>query len=281
MAQGAVSIRDNVGAALRFARENWRFVLAVGGFAAAAQGLVLLFGLNPLWIVTVLLAVLAAHTALTSAALGLPRPFVNRLPGDSARVGAAMIILGALCAIVVLTVTFVAMSVLIAPYADEVRAAGEDRAAVRAITERALQSQPAALSWVSFLIAALLLALTTRFYLAAPASIERKRIVLFDSWRMTRGNFLRIVGARLLLLGPAFVFVGALQTLVAMALGAPSGDPLALINYANTNPAGFSGFYTVGIFLQVCLYSALEAGLSASFYRALSDIPATQGSTGA
>jgi len=251
----------------------------VAALAAGAQGLVFLLGLNLFWIGAVLVAVLAAHTALVSAALALPRPFFSRLASDSARVGVAMTMLGALCVIVFVMITFVAMSVLLAPYGEQVKAAGEDSAAVQAIMERALQSQPEAMSWMSVFAAVLLFALTTRFYLAAPASIDRRRIVLFDSWKMTRGNLLRITGARLLLLGPAFIFVSALQTLVAMAVGAPAGDPAALIGYASANPVGFGGFYTVSIFLQVSVYSALEAGLSASFYRALCIASATRAST--
>lgn len=264
-----ISTRDNVGAALRFARENWQFVLTAAAVAAGGQGLILLLGPSLIWMLAVIVAVVGAHTALTSAALGVPRPLTGRLPGDSARVGAAMAMIGFFLAIFFIMATFVAMSVLIAPYSVEVKAAGEDQVALRAIMDRAVQNDPGVITWTMAGGAVLLLALTTRFYLAAPATIDRQRITLFESWRMTRGNFFRIVGARLLLLGPAFILVSALQTLIAGALGVAAGDPVAMLSYSSGNPAGFALFYSVSIFLQITIFSALEAGLSANLYRSL------------
>lgn len=265
-----ISIRDTVGAALRFTRENWQFVVTVAGVAALGQGVFLLLGPNPLWMLAVLFAVVGAHTALTSAALDVPRPFTSRLAGDSARVALAMTAIGFFLAIMFVMLTFVAMSFLIAPYDAQVKAAGEDQAALQAIMTTALESQPHIMQWAMIVGAALVFAITTRFYLAAPATIYRQRLTIFESWRMTRGNFLKIIGARLLLLGPAFIFVQALQMLIAGVLGAPTSDPFAMLAFAQANMAGFAFFYTASIFLQILIFSALEAGLSAKIYRALS-----------
>jgi hypothetical protein len=117
--------------------------------------------------------------------------------------------------------------------------------------------------------AILVFALTTRFYVVAPATVDRRRITVFESWRMTRGNFLRIAGARLLLLAPAFILAWALQTLIARLLGAPSGDPIQVLQYSQSNAVGFAVFYTVSLFVQLAVVSALDAGLSASIYRRL------------
>jgi hypothetical protein len=267
-------IRDSVGAALRFVRENWRFVFSVAAIAAVGQGVILIAGPNLIWMLGLLVAVTGAHTALTSAALDIPRPFISRLGGDMARVAAAMALIGFFLAILFIMIMFVTMSVLIAPYQAEVLAAGEDQVAIQAILERAVAGQPHVTQGAMLVAAVLVFAITTRFYLAAPATIDRKRVTVFESWRMTRGNFLRIAGARLLLLGPAFIFASALQTLLANALGAPIGDPVATLNYGAANPLGFAVFYTASIFLQIVIFSVLEAGLSAKIYRALTPPPA-------
>jgi len=264
-----VPIRDSVGDAFSFVRENWRFVLAAAAAAALAQGAVLLTGPSVVWVVIVLVAIVTAYSAMTAAALGVRGKEENRLVGDTVRVGAAMAVIAMLLIMLFLGMMFIALMVLTAPYQEELKAAGENQAALNEIMNRALTSQPAVMMWMTILTAILVFAFTTRFYLAAPASVDQKRIVAFDSWRMTRGNFLRIAGARLLLLAPAFVFVSALQTLAAYALGAPGGDPVGLMAYSRTNPVGFALFYTISVFLQLVLYSALEAGLASALYSRL------------
>lgn len=262
-----VPIRDSVGEALRFTRENWRYVLSAAGLAAAAAGASALIGANLIWMLIVLVALLAAHTALTSAALDLPRGFTNRLTADSARVGAVMAMIGFFLAIIFFLLLFVAMSVLIAPYQAELQAAGEDEAAVRAIMNTALESNPGVIAWTMLVGAVVAFAVTTRLYVAAPATIDSGRIKFFESWRLTRGNFLRIASARLMLLGPAFILVYALQALVARVLGAPGGDPFALLAYSQQNALGFALFYSASVFVQIAVFYALEAALSAKIYR--------------
>lgn len=262
-----LSIRDTVGAALRFVRENLRFVVTVAALAALAQAVLLPLGPNLAWMAAVLLAVLAAHTALTTAALG-GAP-TEGLSANAGRVGLAMLLVGIFLAIIFIMLMFTAMSFMIAPYQAEVQAAGENQAALQAIVERALQEQQHIMSYAMFAGAVLAFLITTRFYLVVPATIDRKRISVFDSWRMTRGNFLRIIGARLLLLGPAFILASALQSLLAMAVGAPTSDPVQMLQFAQTNLLAFAIFYTLSIFLQIVIYSVLEAALSAKIYRKL------------
>jgi hypothetical protein len=271
---GKIPIRDNVGAALRFVRQNWQFVAIVSAIAAVTQGVVLLGGPNLIWMLVVLAAITAAYTAFTRAALTGSRQLGNRQAADSLRVGAAMAMIGVLIGIIFVMLMFVTMSVLIAPYAEEVKAAGENEAAMRAIMERAMAAQPGVPFWAMAAGAVIMFLLTTRLYFAAPGSVDEGRIVVFESWRLTRGNFLRIAGARLLLLGPAFILAGALQTLAGNALGAPTSDPIALFAYGQNNPVGFALFYSVAIFLQLSLFSALEAGLSAYLYRSVKPPPA-------
>ncbi|MEZ5971065.1 MAG: hypothetical protein R3C31_04585 [Hyphomonadaceae bacterium] len=262
-----ISIRDTVGAALRFVRENVRFVFIVAALAALAQAIFLPLGPNVAWMAAVLIAVLVAHTALTRAALGGAASEPLQL--SVARVGGAMLMVGLFLGIVFVMLMFTAMSFIIAPYQAELQAAGQNQEAVAAIVERALQEQQGRMTIAMVIGAVLFFLVTTRFYLAAPATIDRKRISVFESWRMTRGNFLRIAGARLFLLTPAFILASMLQALLATAVGAPTGDPVQMLNYAQANLLGFALFYTLSIFLQIVIYSVLEAALSAKIYRSL------------
>lgn len=261
-----VPIKASVGEALRFVRANWRFALITG--ALGAVGIVALTPIPLLGIVGLYFVMVAANTALVSAALNGVANVRARLANDTLRVGAALAIVGFVLLIIAIAVYFVAMMVLAAPYADEVRAAGENQAQVQAIMERAASSQPQVLSWMLLTGALAIFYISTRFYFAAPATIDRGRISAFDSWRLTSGNVLRIMGARILLLLPAIILVGAVQALVGGALGLSTSDPAALLAQAQANPVAFFVFFGVGMFVQVALYSALESGLAAALYRA-------------
>lgn len=265
-----LSVRDNVGAALRFAREHWRFVLTVAAIAGVAEGVTFaLMGATLSWMLLLGVINAAAYAALTRAALFGPGGVQQSLLADGARVFAAMAVIGFFLSIVFIMLLFVAMSVLIAPFEAEVKAAGENQAAMMDIMNRAVEGQPGTLAWTIVIGAVIVFLITSRFFLAAPASVEQKRIVVFESWKWTRGALLRIMGARLMLFVPALILVGALQSLVALVIGAPGGDPAALAAYAAATPAGFAAFYAAASFLQIAIYSSLEAGLSANLYRSL------------
>jgi len=262
-------IRDSVGAALRFVRENIRLIVLAAAMAALLQGVIALLGISLVWIVTVVAGTLLAYAAYLSTALGAQAPVTQGLVGNAGRVAGSMAMVGFFLAMVFFVVTFFAMTTVIAPYQDQVQAAGEDEVAVRAIMETALAENGDVLRLSMLFGAILVFALTTRFYVVAPATVDRKRITVFESWRMTRGNFLRIAGARLLLLAPAFILAWALQTLIARLLGAPSDDPVQVLQYSQSNAVGFAVFYTVRLFVQLAVVSALDAGLSANIYRRL------------
>jgi hypothetical protein len=262
-------IRDSVGAALRFVRENWRFVLIVAGIGAVVQGIAValpsIFG-------AVLLAFAAAcvYAALTYAALNNgPQGLQPRIARDGARVAASVGLLAFLLAIVFIMMMFVAMSILIGPYGAEVQAAGQDEQAITAIMNRAVEEQPATSFWIMVVSVAIMFALTSLFYVVAPATVDQQRIAFFESWRLTKGNLLGIMGARLLLLAPALILAGALQSLLAAALGAEGGSVVTVMQLAQSNPVAFALFGVFGSFLQIALYSSLEAGLSASIYKEL------------
>lgn len=274
---GKVPIRESAGQAVRFAVEQWRSVLMVAGIAGVVQGGgFLLLGLHPFWLALVLVSTVAVTAALVALALDGPKGLAQRLLTDTGRIAASSAIVGFFMAIIVFIIIYVAMSVLIAPFAEEAKAAAENQVRMAEIMNRAIESQPNVLLWAGLIGAAIMFVLTTRFYLVAPASVDLKRIVVFNSWTWTRGNVLRIIAARLLLLLPALFLTGAAQTLVALATGAPNGDPLQLAAMGQSNPVGFGLFYAGAAFVQVALYSSLEAGLSTYLYRGLKPAAAQQ-----
>ncbi|MGE0740834.1 MAG: hypothetical protein AB7O98_05775 [Hyphomonadaceae bacterium] len=264
-------IRDGIGAALRFVREDWRVVLTVAGIGAAAHvATLLLLGAIPiLWLIGMALLSAAIHAALTRAALSGSSGVPGALPADTGRVFGAVAIVGFFFTLVAFMVAYVAMSVLIAPYAEEAKAAVDNQDAMTALLQRAVSEQPGVLFWSAIAGGAVLLLLTSRLYLAAPASVESGRIRVFESWRWTKGNLWRIVWARLALLAPALVFAGALQSLLGIVVGVGADNPLAMAERAAGNPFGFVAFYAGAHFLQISIYTALEAGLSVNLYRAL------------
>lgn len=271
---GKVPIFESMGAALRFVRAQWRPVLAVAAATSLIQCVAFLaLGVSLPFLLVVFFAAACAHAAFLSTALNGPAPPSAALLGDGARVFAAVAAVGFFMAIVFFMVFYIAMGVLIAPYAEQVKAAAEDQAALTRIMTEAVQNQPATLMWALIVGGALLLLLTSRFYAAAPATVDRKRIVVFDSWRWTKGNMLRIAAARLGVLFPAFILVSMLQSLAALALGVNAADPAALAGLAQASPFQFAAFYFAAGVIQLALLGALEAGLSAYLYQGLRPAP--------
>jgi hypothetical protein len=274
---GRVPIRESAGHAVRFAVEQWRPILAVAAISALVQGAsFLLLGLNLIWLVIMLVSTAAVTAALVALALDGPAGMAQRIVADTARIIASSAIIGFFMAIIVFLIIYVAMSVLIAPFAAEAKAAAEDQVRMAEIMSQAIESQPNVLLWAGLIGAVILFVLTTRFYLVAPASVDLKRIVVFNSWTWTRGNVMRIIAARLILLLPALFLTGAVQTLIALATGAPNGDPVQLAAMSQSNVLGFSLFYAGAAFTQIALYSSLEAGLSTYLYRGLKPAAAQQ-----
>lgn len=260
----------SIGAALRFAVENWRFVLMVAAVAAAAHALALaLLGASLLWLFG--FAVLAAivHAVLTRAALSGPGVVRQTARDDALRTLAALSIVALLGLLVFIVGTTLAQAILIAPYVDQATAAKADSAAMQALMERAIREQPNAVAGIGLVGALILFALTSRFYFAAPASVDQRRVLAFQSWAATRGHTLRIMVARLVLLGPALILAGAVQAIAGALLGVSFQDTAAVLQRAFADPV----FWGAMQMLQVALYGALEAGLSAHLYRNLAPPP--------
>jgi hypothetical protein len=265
---GKVPILQSAGEAVRFLREHWRFALLVGAGAGLAQGATIM-ALGPTWLGLLVLGIVAAFAHAAYLRRAIPAEPQSALALDALRVFAAMAVLGLILLMVALAVTYGAMVALIAPYAEEAQAIADDQQAMMALLNRAIEAQPHVLYWALGVGAALTLLLTSRLYLAAPATVARKRIVIFESWRLTKGNMWRICAARLLALVPATVVVGAIQSLLGMAMGLDVGDAAALAGQAQAAPALFAVFYGLAGGLQVALVGAVEAGLAAYLYKGL------------
>lgn len=275
---GAVPIRESVGAALRFARAQARFIVIAAAAGAAAVTLISALALAApnLGLVVVLASSLAqacVYAALMGAALHGSDAVRTRWPADGARVWAAMAVIGLFLGIVMFVASFIASIVMVAgplgPYLGELEAAGGDNEAVMAIMLRFAEANPLALLLLTFFFGAIWMLLTSRLYLAAPASIDQQRIRTFETWSWTKGAMLRITAARLLLLAPANIFVGAIGHLIGRLVGFNTLDPAAMSAAATANPAGYLVFAFIQAFLTFALFASLEAGLSSYLYRGL------------
>jgi len=276
------SVRDCVGAALRFVRENLRFVAMVAGVGALGTGVIAAaaaavpqIGLLTSIASTVLQAFV--YAALTAAMLFGAAAVSGRLVGDGGRVWLAMAIIGVLMGIVIFVVSIPVVITLIAgplgPYAGELQTAGSDQAAVMTVMLRFMQENPVAVLLVTLFFFAVWFLLTSRLYLAAPASVDQKRVMTFETWSWTKGNMLRIVGARLMLLVPAYLLTFALSYLIGYGFGIDPTNAAAIAAVAMANPVAFLVYSTASAFVTFVLYNALEAGLSAAIYRALKPAP--------
>lgn len=267
-----ISLRDAIGRALHDVRAEWRFVLVIAALAAGASGVALMaLGGTLIWPVAILLLSAGVYAALTRLALSGSAPVAGALARDTLRVLAAGAIVTFFIGVFALLALYVTLGILIGPYSNQAKALAEanDQAGMTALMQRAVSEHPNVLLVALVVAGVILLALTSRFFLAAPQSLDRQRIMVFDSWRLTRGNMLKVIGARLWLLGPAIVLASALQSLFGMAIGLDVGNFLALAAQAQSNPLAFVGFFTVSQFLQIAIYSSLEAALAVALYRAL------------
>jgi len=274
----SVPIHEAVGAALRFVRGNLRFVATV---AAIGAGVVTVLSALALFVTPVsLLASVGAtiarafiYAALIGAALAGAAGARDRLLADGWRVWAAMAIVGFFMFIVMMVLLIPGFIVLIAgpmaPFTSELERAGQDEAAVLAVMTRFLEQNPLAILLFVLFYGVVWLLLTSRLYLAAPASADAGRILSFETWGWTKGSTLRITAARLMLLGPAYVLVSALDYIAGALIGLNPLDPMAAAGLARANPLAFLGYIYATTFITVAVYASLEAGLSSYLYRGL------------
>lgn len=287
-----VPIRESVGAALRYVRENARFIITIGGIFALASTVISALALSVpqagiLTMVANGIIQAFCYGALVAGALYGVGEVRARWSRDSWRVWSSMVVVGFFMAIVVMVFTIPVSIVLAAGplsrYAGELQAAGSDQARVMDIMLRFVEENPLAIVLVVAFYGAVWLLLTSRLYLAAPASIDAGRILTFETWNWTKGAMVRISLARIMLLIPAYMLMFALTLLLGRSFGFNLLDSASLEAAVRANPVGVMIFEFISSFLAMALYAALEAGLSAYLYRGLkpADAPAATQPTAA
>ncbi len=284
---GKVPVRESVGAALRLVRENVSFIGPASLAASAALALItLLIGVAPALGVPLIVANWGVnafvYAAFIATCLNGPAVAMAGLAPNGLRVWAAMAVVGFFIALVMF-VLLIALSVALGPYllpfADELQAVGEDRAAATALLLRIIEAAPTPFAIATLVFGAVWLMITSRLYLAAPASLDMGRLVTLQSWAWTKGNMLRICAARLMLLAPAYVLVSALSALVGGFMGADVSTPTGFVTFAQGNTLGAALFVFATSVISLGLYSAFEAALSAYLYRGLKPADAAPAST--
>lgn len=274
---GKVPVRESVGAALRLVRENASFIGSATLAGSAALGLItLLMGLAPVLGLPLVLANWGVnafvYAAFIAAAWSGPAAARARLLPNGLRVWAAIVVVGFFIAIVMFVLLIaisVALGPFLLPFADQLRSVGEDRAAATALLLAMVEAAPTPFAIAALVFGAVWLMLTSRLYLAAPASLDLGRLATLQTWAWTKGNMVRICAARMMLLAPAYVLVSALSALVGAMMGADVATPTGFVNFARGNALGAALFVFASSFISLGLYSSLEAALSTYLYRGL------------
>jgi hypothetical protein len=282
--------RDSIGAALQFVRADWRKVLTIALIGAVAATVVSLGAVlvgetqAPLGLVLSLAATFVSAAVYAAYIDGVLYPTTRpqeRLANDVVRLWCAMAVVGFFLTIVMFALLLPAGMVLepfVGPYVSQVQAAGDNEGALMAIGQHFALQNPAVVIFLCALFAIVMLFLSSRLYLAGPASIDMGRIQTFETWSMTKNNVVRIIISRIVLLGPAFVLSQALTQLGARALGFDALQGGDTRTFALSHPLQFGGYVLVGEFVIMLIYNSLEAGLSASFYRILKPKASAQAS---
>ena len=265
-----VSARDCVGVALRFVRGRYLLVLISALIGAVLTAAFVAIGLSSPFVALVSdvsnwLVQTFVFAAFVKAALGNGERIK---PQDGFRLFGAMVVIGFFLFLVFFVLMIPGAIVLIAgpmsAYIPDMQRAGQDQAAMMQVMARFAEANPAPLLAFFAFYGILWFLLTSRLYLAAPATVDAKRVLTFETWAWTRGMTLKIAGARLMLLVPAFVLMGALTYLAARALGV---DPTSAT--ARPQVGAFTAYIAIDRLLFFAAYLALEAGLSTALYRAL------------
>lgn len=273
---GKVPVKESVGAALQFLRDEVRLsaMIAVGGglfFTLAGVVSVLSPGLALLLPLVSTFVAALIYAALVGAALGGRGS--ERWLADGARVWAAMAVVAFFLLIVFVVLGIPGVIIFVAMigsrYGTQLQEVSGDEAATLTLMQQILTENPAIVLGFVLAYGAIWLALTSRLYLAAPASVDQQRILTFETWSWTKGSMLRIMAARLMLLAPAYVLVSAVSYIIAAALGVNVLDPASVTALAQNNMAAYALFSFVTAALQLFLYRSLEAGLSSYLYQGL------------
>lgn len=269
---GKAPILESASAGLRFAVHEWRSIAPIagaGGVALSALSLAMLdaqarqnigaaLGLT----LATLLVTGVVYALLFRRALAY---FGEQPSGPvSVSIGAvygSMAIVGFFLFIVFVVLMIPAVAVIgsaLEPFLEDIQAAQGDQAAMAAIMQRAVVANPGPFALIVGLGSFIWLALTSRLYLAAPASVAQGKALSFETWRWTAGNMLRIIAARLMVLAPLWIAILVVVGLLTTILGGAAQSVI-----------GHFAVQTIAQALSIGALYAAEAGLGVYLYRGL------------
>lgn len=227
-------------------------VMAAGSIGGAMGGQLFLVFIATRVIVAVF------YAAQTGEALDLPRTPGRRLT-DGLRIFASMSIVGLFMFLVFIVATIPASGILSTAAGiteADMEIASTNPEAMMQVFDRMLTAQPMLTAFVVLALGAIWMLLTSRLYVAAPATAALGGLKTFDTWSWTQGNALRITAMRLLLIVPVF----ALLTWLPFAFAA--------------NLEGLANWVQLAVLIAlqwavIFFGSGLEACLSAYLYMGL------------
>jgi hypothetical protein len=277
---GKVSILDGVGATMR----AWRIDVSFNLMAGAASATVIIFcmlfvsigaSLNPS------IGILA-FTALSFIYAGIYTMFLRRAAApttlfefksvaeNAPRVWAAMAIVGLfLFLIVLLCAICVALSVSASMSPAQLQSVQGDEARAQALMLSFLNQRPWFGPTALLLSSLVILSFSTRFYLAAPGTLDMRRIKSLDAWKWTRGAFWKILASRLLLMLPSAIVVYSVPALLTYAFGYKPYDVASEQAFSQANAGAYFIVNFIGVSLVLGVLLPLDAILSTYFYKRL------------
>ncbi len=271
---GKVPIFQCASAAVSAWRAGLRALLPSAGLmGVAATVLSLLIGpsaiaSNPGALVSLSAAMLGPTALYYAAAMrgafgqgyGVNRDVVR----DGLAVFTGVGVVGFFLLLALIATNLAANAILFAPFVEELQAAGEDPAVMQNVAERIVTENPEGVALVFALFAAITMLLTSRLYLAGPESVAAHRGRSFETWTWTKGNLLRIIAVRLVLLVPAY----ALSVLAGFVV---AGPVVALLSGAGNAPSAPAVAVGLGIvtFLMALVHQGLEAHVCVVLHKGL------------
>ncbi len=277
---GDVPILESVAAAWRGWRAGlpraWPYAvggaLLLSGFAFAAQRAGANMGVGFLLDLAAMIVIAGVYAAQLHGPLGVAAD-ARRRGADALRVLASMGV-AAFFMFIVMLVALLPGSIVFGVAIGEEGGAliesvqGDPAATMAAAQQLASQHWPV-LALLIGVYTFVWLALTSRLYLAAPASVAEERIRTFETWAWTKGNMLRIMAARVIALAPVWIVLQGLQALAMSALGANPLDPQSFAALIAREPLRYLSVIAPMHALTLLALYGLEAALSAYLYKGL------------